>query len=165
MENLKRGGAFALAMAALASGGAAEASCWTPVQVRAAQVRDLETMLMVSALRCRKSPEDFMARYNAFVVHSRGALTEVNAQLRAHFSQSVGAAQALNAYDNYVTRIANRYGAGAEGLGCSDMGSIVDAAMHQGGSFDTLAALAARASVEPMLDAPACSVRVATLTH
>jgi hypothetical protein len=138
----------------------AHASCWKSDQVAAAKVRDLETMLMVSALRCR-AQGNMLARYNKFVVQARPALTQVNDTLRAHFAESVGAGRALNAYDGYVTRIANRYGAGADGLNCKDLSSITDAAVSERPSFQALAALAERAGVQPLLDGGTCSVSYA----
>jgi hypothetical protein len=152
---------FVIALAATVIIAApAQASCWKADQVAAAKVRDLETMLMVSALRCR-AQGNMLARYNKFVVNARPALTQVNDTLRSHFAESVGAGRSLNAYDSYVTRIANRYGAGAEGLSCSDLSSITDAAVSERPSFQALAALADRAGVEPLLDGGACSVSYA----
>ncbi len=152
-------------MLAAVSSQAAQANCWKADQVRAAAVRDLETMLMVSALRCRNGADDFMPSYNAFVASSRPALGAVNGTLRQHFTESVGAADALNAYDSFVVRIANRYGAGVAGLNCGDMQSILKAVATEGATVDALAAVADRAGVEPLLDAPRCAMRVATLTH
>jgi hypothetical protein len=140
----------------------AQANCWTPSQVAAAKVRDLDTMLMVSALRCRLTGSDLLTRYNAFVAQDRVPLTEVNDVLRAHFTESVGKAEALNAFDNYVTKVANRYGAGVEGLSCADMASIVDAAASEKPSFVALAEVAERAKVAPVLDEQACPLMIAS---
>lgn len=150
---------IALAAAAIVA-APAQASCWKADQVAAAKVRDLETMLMVSALRCRSSG-NMLARYNKFVVRARPALTQVNDTLRSHFAESVGQSRALNAYDSYVTRVANRYGAGADGLSCNDLSSITDAAASERPSFEALAALAERAGVQPLLDGGRCAVAVA----
>jgi hypothetical protein len=149
----------ALAVTAIVA-APAHAGCWKADQVAAAKVRDLETMLMVSALRCR-AHGNMLARYNKFVVQARPALTHVNNTLRAHFAESVGQGRALNAYDSYVTRIANRYGAGTEGLNCKDLSSITDAAVSERPSFQALAALADRAGVQPLLDGGQCNIVVA----
>lgn len=133
----------------------AQAACWKADQVDAAKVRDFETMLMVSALRCRKQG-NMLARYNRFVVQARPALTQVNDTLRAHFAEAVGHSRSLNAYDSYVTRVANRYGAGADGLSCDDFSSITDAAVAERPSFRALAALADRAGVKPLLEGGRC---------
>ena len=156
------GRTFIIALAAAVIVAApAQASCWKADQVAAAKVRDFETMLMVSALRCRNNGGTMLSRYNKFVVQSRAALTEVNDTLRTHFAESVGAGHSLNAYDSYVTRIANRYGAGAEGLSCNDLSSITDAALSERPSFVALAALADRAGVQPLIDGTLCPNRIA----
>lgn len=139
----------------------ARASCWKADHIAAAKVRDMETMLMVSALRCRGQDASFIARYNKFVVQSRPALMQVNAKLRAHFADSVGPGGVANAYDGYVTRIANRYGAGAPGLNCQDLSDITDAAISETPTFGALAALAERAGVQPLLDESSCPIEFA----
>lgn len=117
----------------------------------------METMLMVSALRCRSTDAQILGAYNHFVRSSRIALTQVNDTLRKQFADQGG----LNAYDRYVTSIANRYGAGAVGLSCADMSSILAAAQSEGGSLAGLSRLAEAAGVEPVLSGNRCSVTLA----
>lgn len=136
------------------SAAPAQAACWGEAAVEAAKVRDLETMLMVSSLRCHAASPALLDEYNGFVRASRAALTEVNQTLRKQFADAGG----LNAYDKFVTAIANRYGAGADGLNCNDMASIVAAAQAEGGSLAGLARLATDAGVEPRLSGPKCTV-------
>jgi alpha-D-ribose 1-methylphosphonate 5-triphosphate diphosphatase PhnM len=145
----------AAAMVALPVTGAQ--ACWNDSEVAAAKIRDMETMLMVSALRCRLSGNDILPEYNGFVRQSRVALTQVNDDLRRHFAPRGG----LNAYDRYVTSIANRYGAGADGLSCDDMASILSAAVAEGGSYAGLARLADAAGVDPVLEGGRCTLTVA----
>lgn len=147
--------------AALVSTPARAAGCWSPVAVEAAQVRDFETMLMVSALRCRLVGTDFLPDYNRFIREKRAALTQVNDELRGQFRTMVGAAGALNAYDRYVTSIANSYGAGAEGLSCRDQQSLVAAANAQPATRAALVTIAQRASAAPRLPGTRCGVTVA----
>lgn len=135
----------------------AQAACWSETAVAAAKVRDLETMLMVGALRCRAHDYALLNDYNRFVNASRAALTAVNDTLRGQFASAGG----LNAYDRYVTAIANRYGAGAAGLGCADMASILSAARAEGGSLAGLTRLATDAGVEPVLSGPKCRNAIA----
>ncbi len=137
---------------------AAQAACWSETAISAAKVRDMETMLMVSALRCRTSHPGILPAYNNFVRSSRVALTQVNDTLRRHFADQGG----LNGYDRYVTSIANRYGAGAEGLTCEDMSSILSAAQAESRSLAGLARLANAANVEPVLTGGRCSMVVAS---
>ncbi len=149
--------ASALALSSMIIATAAEAECWTPEAAEAAQVRDLETMLMVASLRCRTSGDDFITDYNGFVIAGRASLTQANDQLRRHFASLGG----LNAYDSYVTGIANKYGAGSDGLSCRDMKSIVSAASSAGGSLPALVRLAQSAQVEPRLPGGRCPTDVA----
>lgn len=136
----------------------AEAACWGEHAVSAAKIRDMETMLMVSALRCRGSDPTILPAYNTFVRTSRIALTQVNDTLRHQFADQGG----LNAYDRYVTSIANRYGAGAEGLSCADMSSILAAAQSEGRTVVGLSRLASAAQIEPVLTGSRCPVAMAS---
>jgi hypothetical protein len=157
---LKRAGAI-LALTATSIAVPAQAACWNDAAISAAKVRDLETMLMVSTLRCRLSGQNMLSAYNQMINKSRSALTAVNDSLRAHFIADVGERAGLNAYDRYVTSVANRYGAGVEGLNCRDMASILAAANAEGGSAKGLARLANDAGVEPRLSGGRCSIAMA----
>jgi hypothetical protein len=139
-------------MLAVISTTPAQAACWGDAAVAAAKIRDLETMLMVSSLRCRTADNAMLNQYNRFVTRSRPALAAVNQTLRAQFASLGG----LNAYDRFVTAIANRYGAGVDGLGCDDMASILSAAEAEDGSIEGLARLANAAGVEPKLSDERC---------
>ena len=135
----------------------AQAGCWSDAAYQAAQVRELDTMLMVQALRCRKTKSNFVNSYNSFVQVSRPALLKANADLRGHFAGEVGERGALNAYDNYMTTVANRYGAGTAGLDCADMASIVRAALAAKGSVPALYQVAVAADMRPSIDGRRCS--------
>ena len=113
-------------------------------------------MIMVSSLRCRLKGDNFISSYNHFIRSHRTTLTEANDRLRTHFAASVGAGQALNAYDRYVTGIANRYGGGAAGLGCEDVEDILQSAQKHGSSLDHLDRVAAQAGVEPQMQGGRC---------
>ena len=154
-------GIFNKGLAALAAiavcAGPAQAACWSDAAYRAAQLRELDIMLMVEALRCRKTSANFVEAYNSFVVASRPALLNANAALKSHFAQQVGERGALNAYDNYMTTVANRYGAGTEGLGCEDMASIVQAALGAGGAADALNGIVEAAHMVPAIAQDRCT--------
>jgi hypothetical protein len=132
----------------------AQAKCWSEPEAAAAQLRDFETMLMVSALRCRLSGRNFLADYNRFVVKARPALTAANEVLRARMG--------LDGYDRYITSLANRYGAGADGLACRDMASILSAAEAERGSATGLARLARDAGANPSLSGGRCTSGLAS---
>jgi hypothetical protein len=150
---------FKCAIAALALGGtlasgAAQAACWDSNAIEAAQVHDLETMLMVASLRCRIGGHDFLPSYNAFVRGSRPTLAAMNDRLRTHFGD-------LNSYDRYVTSVANRYGGGTAGLDCGDMASILKEARGAAGSAPVLVKIARQAGIQPNLPGSACPVTIA----
>lgn len=155
MFSLAKGLATLLALAVLAS--PAKASCWSEDAWEAARVRELDTMLMVEALRCRRTTADFLATYNRFVEGSRPALVRANLLLRAHFAETVGPRGALDAYDRYVTAVANRYGAGTAGLACADLASIAAAAAAAAQSGQSLEALADVADLQPAPPGARCS--------
>ncbi len=157
---MRRGNKKVAALAALAGiigSGTAQAACWSPKAAEAAEVRDLETMLMVASLRCRLSGRNFIADYNAFVRGSRPALVEANDRLRSHYATSGG----LNAYDRYVTSLANRHGGGSVGLDCKDMESLLDEARDSGGSVTQLAKLARTVEGGPHLPGGRCGEVIA----
>lgn len=131
-----------------------QAACWTPNEVAAAKVRDLDTMLMVSGLRCRFQNTALLDTYNKMVVQHRAALTEANMLLKGHFTKAIGGANAL---DSYITRVANRYGAGADNLSCESLQSIAAATMAEEPTLEALAAVAVRAEVDPILPEGACA--------
>lgn len=144
----------ALAMLAVAP---AEAACWNAADYSAAQLRELDTMLMVQALRCRNGQDNYLADYNRFVETGRLVLTGANMRLRNHFVAELGARQGPDALDRYITSVANRYGAGTEGLSCADMASIARAAVTAAGSAEALFQLAAAADMAPMVPGERCA--------
>jgi len=153
-------GAVAMAMCA----GSANAACWSDAAYKAAQLRELDTMLMVEALRCRKTSANFVETYNRFVVASRPALLKANAALKTHFADEVGQKGALNAYDSYMTTVANRYGAGTEGLACEDMASIVQAALAAGGADSALTQIVEAARMVPSIAGDRCTAETSTIS-
>ncbi len=156
VSQMKRAMVIAGAVLSLAS-TPVNAACWTQNEIAAAKVRDLDTMLMVSGLRCRFKSAALLDTYNAMVVHHHGPLSEANARLKEHFTNVIGGASAL---DRYITRVANRYGADAESLTCESLLSIAAAAMAEEPTLDALVAFAERAAVAPVLPEGACALPV-----
>ncbi len=148
---------LAAALAGSLVAGNAQAACWTPQAVEAAQVRELETMLMVASLRCRLSGSNFIGDYNGFVRASRPTLSAANDKLREHFDGAGG----LNAYDRYVTGIANRYGGGVGGMNCKDFQAVLDDARDAKGSMPRLVRLASAVEIKPTLPGGRCTTTVA----
>ncbi len=102
---------FAATLALAATGAAvpmqAQARCWTAREASAAQLREMQTMLMVAALRCRASRIDITADYDDFVASQREVLAHANIVIKQHFADE-GGTQAD--YDRFATSLANGFG-------------------------------------------------------
>lgn len=152
--------ALALGLAVLAMPAQA-ATCWNDNAYEAAQLKDLDIMLMVATLRCRISDLDFSADYNRFVRAKREILADANKDLRGQFALAVGDARALGAYDDYATKIANGYGGGANGMSCTDFAALTRAAADAPEGRATLVSLAEAAGSAPYLPGQRCGMTVA----
>jgi hypothetical protein len=134
-----------LAAAALALGAAMPAQatmgCWNETQLAAAKVRDLQSRLMVSSLRCAAFGADITPAYNRFVVANRETIQGANRVLMAQFRSGYGA-EADTQYDRFATALANAYGDDATDRDiCAEMGAVADEAAAAAGDIDALVAL------------------------
>lgn len=84
-------------------------TCWYPEEARAAQVRGLQTMLMVGTLRCRHHSRASEYLYTDFIENQRGTLDANNAILKARFERESGYDRGQGAYDRFATTLANQY--------------------------------------------------------
>jgi hypothetical protein len=80
-------------------------SCWNENQVAAARVRDLQSRLMVDALRCRAFGIDILGAYNEFVRSNRATLQAANTVIMGQFSRGYGR-DAQTEYDRFATALA-----------------------------------------------------------
>lgn len=94
-------------LAATGAAVPAQAGCWNTREASAAQVREMQTMLMVAALRCRAAHIDISADYDSFIIAQRDAITTANLAIKQHFA-AAGGAQAD--YDRFATSLANGFG-------------------------------------------------------
>ncbi len=132
------------------------ATCWKQSAVAAARVRTMETLMMVSALRCRDRDATVLPNYNKFVLASRGALDSINGAIREKFAKEGG----MSAYDKYVTQMANQFGNGKAGMDCAAAAELLTKALAANGSLPALSLLAESAAITPHLtEAGACPVR------
>ncbi len=110
--------------------------CWSPADADAARIRELQSMLMVAALRCRADGIDILADYDALVTAERPAFAAANASLRGHFAAGGGAAGAAGEgtgegageadYDHFATALANAYGdGGTREIGCNTAAGLM----------------------------------------
>lgn len=146
----------AAAAAAMMFCGSANAACWSPRAIEAAKVRDFDTMLMVATLRCRTQGVVMGDAYNRFVREKRAVLSAVNDELRAQTADGRRGKVALEAYDRFVTSIANRHGAGTGQYGCEDFRLMVVAGIEAAPDRAALLDLATRAGADPVLPAARC---------
>jgi hypothetical protein len=140
-------------------------ACWSPRAVEAAQVRDFETMLMVATLRCRTKDVSIGEDYNRFVREKRAILTAVNDELRSQFVPGRSGRDALEAYDRFVTAIANTHGGGTPGQECADFHNMLNAALTAETARGALLDLAVRAGSDPALPEERCMAQIALLQH
>lgn len=140
----------------------AKAACWDSVAVEAAMVRDLQSKLMVAALRCVKSQSDLLPEYNSFVERHRTALQTGNQRLRDHFAKGVDARTAANEYDRFAVRLANSYGAGTGDVSdCGRAKALAANALTVSGDFSDLARFAAENGGPQMIFADRCRIVIA----
>lgn len=107
-------------------------ACWNTAAQDAAKIKHLNTMLMVTALRCRNTADNFLPHYNRFVVKHNALIGSQNRVLKTHLAATHGAGGAVNALDRMSIGYANSYGTGHKAMDCSQ-----------------LKALAAKLSIEP----------------
>lgn len=123
----------------LASAPARAESCWAKEEVAAAKVRELQSMLMVAALRCRAAGMNILPSYNAFVSAKRQTISAMNTRLKDHFGDA-GPAEGQRRYDRFTTSLANAYGAGTTDREfCSDMAELSDTAADAGSTAELIA--------------------------
>jgi len=145
----------------IASAPAQAQACWDTNAVNAAKVRNLDIMLMVTALRCRMGPDNFQPDYYKFSAAHQGELNVANGVIRAQFAG--GGAQAANrALDKMSVVIANSYGTGHPELGCRELRQVTrDLASSR--IPGTLLAAADALVGAPAIPGGACAARFATV--
>ena len=113
--------------------------CWTPAQVAAAKVRDLQSRLMVAALRCGAMGVDVLGAYNRFVVANRETIQRANGVILAQFRAGYGDQAQLH-YDRFATSLANAYGGDATDRDvCAQTAALADEAAAAAGDAGLVA--------------------------
>ncbi len=154
--------AAVLAATSLVSTMPAQAqSCWGPEAVNAAKLRNLDIMLMVTALRCRMGADNFQPEYYDFSAAHQAELNLANGVLRVQFT-GAGITVANRALDRMSTSIANSFGMGHPDLGCHELRQITRDLANTGISGALLDAADAMVGA-PMIPGGSCAMRVATV--
>ena len=155
--------ALAMAVGSLAVSGPVQAACWTPAAADAAAVRDLQSRLMVAALRCVKSDHDLLPDYNRFVRTHKPLLKMGNHVLKSHFAKGTTKKNAQRKYDRYAVSLANKYGAGSGDLSeCSSMKKLAGLTLDSGGQQAKLVKLAQDHALSPNLPHGRCGIVLAS---
>jgi hypothetical protein len=87
----------------------------------AMKLRELDIMLMVTALRCRFGPDGFQADYDRFSTSHIALMNEAAHSLQADLARRYGAKAAALELDRISVRMANRYGQGHPWLDCAGL--------------------------------------------
>jgi hypothetical protein len=145
----------------IASPAQAVMGCWNETQTAAAQVRNLQSRLMVASLRCVAMGHDVTPAYNRFVRASRETIQGANGVIMAQFRAGFGG-QAQFQYDRFATILANAYGADDtnEAL-CAETAAIADEAAEAAGDPRRLVEIADRLGAAPELPGGRCGLSFA----
>ncbi|HEX8365805.1 MAG TPA: hypothetical protein VF603_11045 [Allosphingosinicella sp.] len=137
-------------------------SCWNETQVAAAQVRNLQSRLMVDALRCRAFGIDILGAYNEFVRTNRATIQAANLVIMAQFAHGFGRG-AQTEYDRFTTALANAYGADrTTGETCAEAASVAAEAVAAGGDIERLVEIEQRFGPAPTLPGGQCPLSFET---
>lgn len=152
----------AAAMTLQAVPAQAAMACWNESGVAAARVRDLQSRLMVDALRCRAFGIDILGAYNEFVRSNRATIQAANAVIMAQFSRGFGDG-AQSEYDRFTTAMANAYGADrTDGEACAEAASLAAEAVAAGGDVERLVEIEERLGPPPSLPGGECKLSFET---
>lgn len=136
-------------------------ACWTNASQDAAKIKHLNTMLMVTALRCRNTPDNFLPHYNRFVIKHNALIGSQNNVLKSHLSQTYGAGGALNALDRMSIGFANSYGNGHKRMGCKELKQLAADLAIQPHGVATMASIADQSVDAKSWAGQACPVSIA----
>ena len=118
----------------VATGLLAAVPAQASVPLQAEKLRRLDIMLMVTALRCRNTADNFQGDFAAFeaahLQELNGAANEIRKDMALHY----GAAGADRALDRISTGMANQYGQGHPWLSCADLKNVAQSLAEMRGT-------------------------------
>lgn len=137
MSRLRMAAGAACCFGALFFGGVAaagEAQCWQSYEIEAARVRDLQVMLMLGSLKCRATNSEITGKYDKFY-EKTGQLDKYNNALKLHFMRENGISGGQDAYNDFITRLANSHSVGMQSAGfCQMADTLLTLAVNAGES-------------------------------
>ncbi len=152
-----------IALAAMVSVAAVQPAqaCWNDAGQDAVKITHLNTMLLVTALRCRGGADNFLPEYNRFVINNSSLIGNQGKVIKTHFAATHGAKGAEGALDRMSIGFANSYGTGHRDMTCRQLKMLAAELASQRHGIATLAE-AADAVVEPTrLPGGTCPARMA----
>jgi hypothetical protein len=159
MTSLFRKTALAAVVAALTVQPAQ--ACWTNAAQDAAKIKHLNTMLMVTALRCRGTADNFLPQYNRFVTKYNALIGSQNNVLKVQLAQTYGAGGAMNALDKMSIGFANSYGTGHRNMDCHQLKQLASDLSNQQHGVATMAAAADNVVLNQSWSGQACPASIA----
>ena len=161
-----KGGVIATAvlLACVSVPAQAAMQCWNETQAAAAQIRDLQSRLMVATMRCRAMGINITNAYNRFVVANRSTIQGANGILRGQFRSGYGI-EGERHYDRFATALANAYGGDeTDPWTCAEAEDMAFEAADARGDIGRLLHLADRLGPPPRLPGGRCGISFAEVT-
>ncbi len=159
MKILKTFAAVSAALGILSAQSAQ--ACWSDNEAQAASIANLNMMMMVTALRCRKGDYNFLAEYNHFVKNNNAALGAQNAVIKARFARMNGTQRAEAEMDGFTVGLANHYGTGHTIMGCAELKQLATDLASLSRDMTSLVNIADLHAGMPTLPGGSCSARIA----
>ncbi len=136
-------------------------ACWTTAAQYAAKIKHLNTMLMVTALRCRNTVDNFLPSYNQFVVKHNSLIGAQNNELRNYLSATYGARGTEGALDRMSIGYADSYGNGHRDMDCRQLKDLATRLASEPHGVVTMAAVADVTVVGASWTGVTCPTRIA----
>jgi hypothetical protein len=159
MPNILRKAALVAVVTALSVQPAQ--ACWSSAAQDAAKIKHLNTMLMVTALRCRNTADNFLPQYNRFVTKHNALIGSQNNVLKSHLAATHGAGGAMNALDRMSIGYANSYGNGHKAMDCRQLKALATKLSSEPHGVATMAAEADFAVTGQSWSGATCPARMA----
>jgi hypothetical protein len=159
MTSFLRKAALAAVVAALSVQPAQ--ACWTNAAQDAAKIKHLNTMLMVTALRCRGTADNFLPQYNRFVAKHNALIGSQNTVLKGYLAQNFGPRGAEGALDRMSIGFANSYGTGHKDMSCHDLKQLASDLSTEQHGVVTMAATADRVVIGQSWVGTTCPAKMA----
>lgn len=156
-------GRTALAIMIYVSAAQPAQACWNEASQSAVKITHLNTMLLVTALRCRGGVDNFLPEYNRFVVNNSKLIGEQARIIREQFTTAYGVRGAEGALDRMTIGFANSYGTGHQFMDCGALKALADELASQNLGVTQLTQAADGAIMASALPGDVCPLRIAVV--